>query len=55
MYKVTIESEYTKSTIQSYDAEDINDLREVIRGAVIGVGFHPDTVKELFGENLEEE
>jgi len=35
------------------DGEDINAAGDLIKQALLGMGFHPDSVKELFNEEEE--
>ena len=50
--KITLELEKKVVTIES-DGVDIHDAIELMKGALIAIGFHPDLVKENF-ENEED-
>jgi hypothetical protein len=47
--KVTIETEFEKCTVEG-DGVDMHDTVQLIKQALLGVGFHPETVKEYFEE-----
>lgn len=55
--KITLEPTESKTqhsvVIETqHDGHDIDEIRELLRGALIAWGFHPETVNELFGEEL---
>lgn len=57
--KITIESTHSGNTRKGnqaislsigYDDVPMEEMRDLIRQALLGYGFHPETVEEYFGE-----
>lgn len=48
--KITIEHECQKITLEDEKAINIWAVKNLIRQAVLGLGFHPNNVDEAFGE-----
>ena len=49
--KVTIESKCITSTVSvPHDDMGISEMVDLIRQALLGFGFHPTSVSELFAE-----
>ena len=48
--KITIEHEGLEVTIQDDSADTMEEVYSLIQQALLGVGFHPNTVKEYFEE-----
>lgn len=48
--KVTIETEYSSAEAEWPAALDIHDAVQLCRQALLGVGFHPDTVASALPE-----
>ena len=48
--KLTIETDDMKCTVES-DAVVFDDLVQMFKGASVAVGFHHQTVEEVFGED----
>lgn len=47
--KLTIETNNSKITIEEEGCHnDIYEMEDIITRALIGIGFHPDSVKGLF-------
>jgi len=56
MYKITIEDDFIKMKAEiSGEGSDIWSVGELIKQALLGIGYHPDTVKDLFNEEEESE
>ena len=54
--KITIDAEFSSATVESkpgYTSEDrteIGEAVELIKYALLAVGFHPETINEAFNE-----
>ena len=49
--KITIESKDITATVSTpHDDVDINEIGNLISQALLGYGFHPTNVEELFAE-----
>ncbi len=53
MFKVSMEHENIKIEIQSDEAETIHDVMELINTCLLGVTFHPETIREGYEQMLE--
>jgi len=49
-----MESPYYQRVEIEGNGEDIWAYGDIIKQALLGIGFHPNSVKELFGEEEEE-
>jgi len=55
--KITIDAEFSSATVESkpgYTSEggaEIDEAVELIKYALLGVGFHPETISKAFNEN----
>ena len=47
---IIIEHEETKVSVERKTVVDIFDTAELLRGALVAVGFHPDTVQDILPE-----
>jgi hypothetical protein len=51
--KITIEPYSGGTYTAQTDAEHINDVMDMFRGLLVQTGYHPQTVDELFSEDME--
>lgn len=54
--KLTMEMHGTKFTIEEdRDSQDIYEMGEILEKALLAMGYHYDNVRELLGDDFEEE
>lgn len=47
---VTIDHEGRRVSVTSDDATTVDDAVELVRAALLAVGYHPDNVRDALGE-----
>ena len=50
--KITIEHEGTKATVEDNDIVDITQAFQLVKQALLGIGFHPDNINDCLEEEL---